>query len=122
MNICNYNGNCPHIDNCDSKVKITTYEDVLKGIERFTKGFGECDMSKSETQAYVQKLQNENNSLKCENEMLIAKYKEYESRHRDRLDELENQHQSDCIKINQLHTALDVMAEKYQRLRELKGL
>ncbi len=36
--------------------------------------------------------------------------------------ELENRYQSDCITINQLHTALDVMTEKYQKLREMHGL
>ncbi len=41
---------------------------------------------------------------------------------RNRIAELENRHQSDCITINQLHTALDVMIEKYQRLREIHGL
>ncbi len=41
---------------------------------------------------------------------------------RNKIAELENRHQSDCITINQLHTALDVMTEKYQRLREIHGL
>lgn len=41
---------------------------------------------------------------------------------RNRIAELENRHQSDCITINQLHTALDVMTEKYQKLREIQGL
>lgn len=36
--------------------------------------------------------------------------------------ELEDRHQSDCITINQLHTALDVMTEKYQKLKEIHGL
>ena len=36
--------------------------------------------------------------------------------------ELENRHKDDCIAINQLNVALDVMTEKYIRLRELKGL
>ena len=49
MNICEYNENCPCVDNCDNKIEITTYEDVEKGIRRFTKGFEECDISKTET-------------------------------------------------------------------------
>ncbi len=40
----------------------------------------------------------------------------------ERISELEDRHQSDRITINQLHTALDVMTEKYQRLREINGL
>lgn len=36
--------------------------------------------------------------------------------------ELEDRHQSDCIEINRLHTALEVMTEKYMKLREVHGL
>lgn len=35
---------------------------------------------------------------------------------------LENQHQSDCIKINRLNVALDIMTEKYVNLRKSVGL
>lgn len=34
----------------------------------------------------------------------------------------EDQHQSDCIKINQLNVALDIMTEKYVNLRKSVGL
>ena len=34
----------------------------------------------------------------------------------------ENRHQSDYIEINRLHTALEVMTEKYMKLREVHGL
>jgi len=44
------------------------------------------------------------------------------SKREKRISELEGRHQSDCITINQLHTALDVMTEKYQKLREIHGL
>ena len=36
--------------------------------------------------------------------------------------ELQERHQSDCIEINRLHTALEVMTEKYVKLREIHGL
>ena len=39
-----------------------------------------------------------------------------------RMSELEDRHQSDCIEINRLHTALEVMTEKYMKLREVHGL
>ena len=32
------------------------------------------------------------------------------------------QHQDDCITINQLHTALDVLIDKYSNLRKIHGL
>ena len=38
------------------------------------------------------------------------------------ISELEDQHQSDCIRINQLLTTIDVLTERYQKLREIHGL
>lgn len=38
------------------------------------------------------------------------------------ISELEDRHQSDCIEINRLHTALEVITEKYMKLREVHGL
>lgn len=34
----------------------------------------------------------------------------------------EDQHQSDCITINQLQTALDVIVDRYANLRKIHGL
>ena len=34
----------------------------------------------------------------------------------------EDQHQSDCITINQLQTALDVLVDRYANLRKIHGL
>lgn len=36
--------------------------------------------------------------------------------------ELQNQHQQDCIKINQLHVTIDTLADKYSRLRKNVGM
>jgi len=41
---------------------------------------------------------------------------------KEKIETLNDRHQSDCIDKAQLHTALDVMAEKYQRLRDIHGL
>lgn len=38
------------------------------------------------------------------------------------MSEIEDRHQTDCIEINRLHTALEVMTEKYMKLREVHGL
>ena len=35
---------------------------------------------------------------------------------------LQNQHQQDCIKINQLHVTIDTLVDKYSRLRENAGM
>lgn len=39
-----------------------------------------------------------------------------------RIEELEDRHQSDCIEINRLNVALEVMTEKYMKLREVHRL
>ena len=36
--------------------------------------------------------------------------------------ELQDQHQQDCIKINQLHVTIDTLVDKYSRLRETAGM
>ena len=36
--------------------------------------------------------------------------------------ELQDQHQKDCIKINQLHATIDTLADKYSRLRKTAGV
>lgn len=36
--------------------------------------------------------------------------------------ELQDQHQSDCITINQLNVCIDILCDKYSRLREIHGL
>ena len=39
-----------------------------------------------------------------------------------RISELEDRNQSDCIRINQLLTTIDVLTERYQKLREVHGV
>ena len=36
--------------------------------------------------------------------------------------ELQDQHQQDCIKINQLHVTIDTLVDKYSRLRKTVGM
>ena len=35
---------------------------------------------------------------------------------------LQDQHQQDCIKINQLHVTIDTLVDKYSRLRKTAGM
>ena len=35
---------------------------------------------------------------------------------------LQDQHQQDCIKINQLHVTIDTLVDKYSRLRKSAGM
>ena len=41
---------------------------------------------------------------------------------KERISELEDLHQSDCVRINQLLTTIDVLTERYQKLREVHGV
>ena len=38
------------------------------------------------------------------------------------INELQDQHQQDCIKINQLHVTIDTLVDKYSRLRKSVGM
>ena len=53
---------------------------------------------------------------------LIKTLKKDSEKMKKRMMVLNDKYQSDCIEKTQLRTALDVMAEKYQRLRDIHGL
>ena len=62
-------------------------------------------------------------------EIITSEYKTERQRLRygqsnaDRLiSKLQDQHQQDCIKINQLHVTIDTLVDKYSRLRETAGM
>lgn len=38
------------------------------------------------------------------------------------ISELQDQHQQDCIKINQLHVTIDTLVDKYSRIRKTVGM
>lgn len=60
-----------------------------------------------------------NSSTKDE---LIKTLKDDLKEAKKRVGKANDRHQSDCIEKTQLHTALDVMTEKYQRLKDIHGL
>lgn len=53
---------------------------------------------------------------------LIKTLKKDSEEMKNRIAVLNDKYQSGCIEKTQLHTALDVMTEKYQRLRDIHGL
>ena len=83
---------------------------------------------------------NENKALKDENTALKHRIKDLEDicdgscfsdyedlpfgdDERDKLiAELQDQHQQDCIKINQLHVTIDTLVDKYSMLRKTVGM
>lgn len=44
------------------------------------------------------------------------------SKLKKKIAELQDQHQQDCIKINQLHVTVDTLVDKYSRLRKTVGM
>ena len=62
------------------------------------------------------KLENERNELIDERNNLLKNSKAYD------LAKLQNQHQQDCIKINQLNVTIDTLLDKYARLRNIVGI
>ena len=54
-----------------------------------------------------------------ENEEIPFADEQYEE---DLLAELQDRHQQDCIEINRLNTVIDVLIDKYSRLRQQIGL
>ena len=82
----------------------------------------------------VKRKSDENESLKAENTAFKQRIKDLqdvrdgsffsdEEDERDKLiAELQDQHQQDCIKINQLHATIDTLVDKYSRLRKSVGM
>ena len=62
------------------------------------------------------KLENERNELIDERNNLLKNSKAYD------FAKLQNQHQQDCIKINQLNVTIDTLLDKYARLRNIVGI
>lgn len=82
----------------------------------------------------AKELNDENDLVKAENASLKQRIKDLEdvcdgscfaneTDDRDKLiAELQDQHQQDCIKINQLHVTIDTLVDKYSRLRKTVGM
>ena len=82
----------------------------------------------------TERTKKENDELKAENAALKQRIKDLEdvcdgscfSDEEDDRDkiiiELQDQHQQDCIKINQLHVTIDTLVDKYSRLRKSVGM
>ena len=82
----------------------------------------------------AERTKRENDDLKAENTAFKQRIKDLqdvrdgsffsdEEDERDKLiAELQDQHQQDCIKINQLHVTIDTLVDKYSRLRKTAGV
>ena len=109
-------------------LSLFSSEEILKKeSERMAK----CITSRDKK---IDTLNSENEELRKENKMLKQRIKDLEDvcdgscfsdeeDERDKLiAELQDQHQQDCIKINQLHVTIDTLVDKYSRLRKNVGM
>lgn len=127
-----------HLFEGESWIKASTYDDVLLRLknanERITDLEQDIFNNSTDELKQVEKLSSENKSLKDENKALKQRIKDLEDicdgscfsdeeDDRDKLiDELQDQHQQDCIKINQLNVTIDTLVDKYSRLRKTVGM
>src|SRR5699024_1371894 len=127
-----------HLFEGESWIKASTYDDVLlrlkKANERITDLEQDMFNKSTEELKQVEKLSSENKSLKDENKALKQRIKDLEDvcdgscfsdeeDERDKLiAELQDQHQQDCIRINDLTTTVHVLAELYSALRKNVGM
>ncbi len=73
----------------------------------------------NELQAELDKMCDYNNDLKRQvNEKADAPFYDESAE----IAKYRRQHQDDCITINQLHTTLDVLVDRYANLRKIHGL
>lgn len=127
-----------HLFEGESWIRATTYDDVLLRLKKANERITDLEQDRfnksMEELKQVEKLQSENKSLKDENKALKQRIKDSEDAcdgsffsdeedERDKLiAELQDQHRQDCIKINQLHVAIDTLVDKYSRLRKSVGM
>ena len=126
-----------HLFEGESWIKASTYDDVLlrlkKANERITDLEQDIFNKSTDELKQAENLSSENKSLKDENKALKQRIKDLEDvcdgscfsdeeDDRDKLiDELQDQHQQDCIRYNDMRTAYLVTLDELARLREQFG-
>ena len=106
-----------------------------KDLDFWKNRVAELEEECAEKQKEIDKLESDNENLKneiaelkqhlkseenlYENEEIPFADEQYEE---DLLAELQDRHQQDCIEINRLNTVIEVLIDKYSRLRHQIGL
>ena len=127
-----------HLFEGESWIKATTYDDVLLRLKKANERISDLEQKRLnqglDSFEGIEAMQKLNDELKAENEALKQRIKDLEDvcdgscfsdeeDDRDKLiAKLQDQHQQDCIKINQLHVTIDTLADKYSRLRKNVGM
>lgn len=122
----------------ESWIKASTYDDVLLRLKKANERITDLEQDRfnksTEELKQAENFSSENKSLKDENKALKQRIKDSEDvcdgscfydeeDERDKLiAELQDQHQQDCIKINQLHVTIDTLVDKYSRIRKTTGM
>jgi chromosome segregation ATPase len=91
-----------------------------------------CEGHNKTLKELATKLQTENEKLTADNSSLHSQLEDLQSEYDDLEDTKEDyyeqvcdwqeKHNNDCITINQLNTAYDVLVDKYHKLREIHGI
>ena len=129
----------------ESYVKAATYDEVLYKLKRANDKVSDLKskLEKSEmentslqdshiklyndTKDTIRYLKDENKSLKQSLQNMTdvcdgSCFSDEEDDMDKLIAELQDQHQQDCIKINQLHVTIDTLVDKYSRLRKSVGM
>ena len=120
-----------HSFECESWIRATTYDDVLLRLKKANERIEDLEKNKfnksMDELKRIEKLSSENKSLKqhikdmedvCDGSCFSDEEDE-----RDKLiADLQDQHQQDCIRINDLTTTVHVLAELYSALRKNVGM
>ena len=129
----------------ESYVKAATYDEVLYKLKRANDKVSDLKskLEKSEmentslqdshiklyndTKDTIRYLKDENKSLKQSLQNMTdvcdgSCFSDEEDDMDKLIAELQDQHQQDCIKINQLHVTIDTLVDKYSRLRKTAGM
>lgn len=87
---------------------------------------GGYHLAKERIAELEEEISNKNKEIIEKNQRIIDLLNEITEIKKDwcfsRMSELEDRHQTDCIRINKLITTIDVLTERYQKLREIHGL
>lgn len=135
-----------HLFEGESWIRATTYDDVLLRLKKANDRINDLEQKRVErgieTFKGIESIQKINDELKAENKALKQQIKDMEdvcdgsclSDYEDLpfgddedekdglIEKLQDQHQQDCIKINQLHVTVDTLVNKYSRLRKTVGM
>lgn len=130
----------------ESWIKATTYDDVLLRLKKANERISDLEKKRLnqglDSFNGIEAMQKLNDELKAENQALKQHIKDMEDvcdgscfsdyedlpygdepKEKDALiAELQDQHQQDCIKINQLHVTIDTLVDMYSKLRKTVGI